>query len=117
MTSIQWDRRPETVFVQGYADYVDLIIQTLQDLVASYAPRIEAWMKQNAVWQDQTGNARQALHADVENLVNGAALHIGHGVDYGIFLETMGQGKWSILLPALDKFAAEIWQDVQALFR
>lgn len=117
MPEIIWDRRPEEIFVEGYAAYVDLIIASLQAIADSYAPRIEAWMKANAPWQDQTGNARQGLHTEVETLVNGVALHLAHGVDYSHFLEWSHQGRFSILMPALDVFAAQIWTDVQALFR
>ena len=116
-TSIVWDERPEEVFLAGYAHYVDVINAALRALADSYAARIEAWMKQNAQWTDHTGNARQGLHTAVDETVNSIALHLMHGVDYGLWLEIRNQGVYAILLPALDKFSAEIWQDIEALFR
>lgn len=115
--SIGWDRRPEDVFVEGYRNYWNTIVKAIQALCQSYAARIEAWMKENAVWMDRTGNARQSLYAAVDELVNGAVITLGYGVDYSVFLELANQGRFSILLPALDKFAAELWEDIQALFR
>jgi hypothetical protein len=113
---IVWDGRPEDVFLAGYAVYVDRINAALLALAQSYAARIEAWMKQNASWTDRTGNARQGLRAEVEEMVNQIAINMMHGVPYGVWLEIRNQGVYAILLPALDKFAAELWDDIERLF-
>lgn len=83
-----------------------------------YAPEIEAWMKGNAKWIDQTGNARQSLFGDVTDIANQAVILImGHGVEYGTFLELAHGGRYSVLFPALDMFIPKIWKDVQAMLR
>jgi hypothetical protein len=68
----------------------------------SQAGEIEAWMKQNAPWQDDTGAARETLSAVVENRSRtGFSLRMSHGVEYGIYLERMQAGRFAILGPAL----------------
>lgn len=114
--TIQWDQRPESVFPLGFEEYTRAVEEALRQLVESYRPRIEAWMKANAPWTDRTGNARQGLHTEVEALTNGIALYLMHSMDYGVFLEWANQGTFAILTPALDVFGPQIWEDVKALF-
>ena len=118
MTHSEWqDGSPEQVFVIGFDRYIEDIYAVLYALAQSYAPRIEAWMKQNAVWVDRTGNARQALFTDVEWIVGDAIyLYAAQGMDYGTYLELNHQGRFAIILPALEHFAPMIWRDVQELF-
>jgi hypothetical protein len=84
-------------------------------LAVSYAPRIETWMKQNAVWTDRTSNARQTLWAEAFDFSDVVVLAFGHGVSYGTFLELANQGRYAIITPAIDYFAPKIWQDAQRL--
>jgi hypothetical protein len=112
-----WNTRPEKLFVTNFQGYIEDIEAALYALMLSYAPRIEAWMKENAAWTDRTGNARQSLWAEAAELVSGAYVAFDHGVAYGFWLEYANQGRYQIIAPALDKFSAEIWADVQRLFK
>lgn len=113
----RWDVRPEKVFVSGMQAYTAEIIAAVTQLLMAYAPRIEAWMKENALWTDRTGNARQTLYAEAGELLAGAYVAFDYGVDYGFWLEYANGGKYQIIAPALDKFGAEIWADVQRLMK
>ena len=116
--SFTWEVTPEQAFDDLIKQYQQEIHSAIKTLANRYAPEIEAWMKQNAKWTDRTGNARQTLHTEVEEV---SSIMIGiilaHGVDYGIFLELSHGGAWAIIGPALDSFAPKVWADVQALFR
>jgi hypothetical protein len=116
--SFQWTVTPTQAFVPMTQAYIARIHLGLYRLAQSYAPRIEAWMKANAPWQDITGNLRQALFSDVIEIVNSAVIVIlSHGLDYGVFLEMSRGGIWGIIGPALDHFIPLIWQDVQRMLR
>ena len=54
----------------------------------SWAGKLEAEAKQNAPWNDQTGHARQAIHAGVEVNDREFVLYLAHGKEYGVYLET-----------------------------
>lgn len=118
MTTVVWTNgTPEQVFLANYDAYIEDLYATLEALLQSYAPRIEAWMKQNAVWTDRTGNARQGLLTDVEVVIGEALyLYAAHKMDYGAYLELNHQGRFAIIVPALEHFAPLIWRDVKALF-
>jgi hypothetical protein len=112
--SLQWDIEPDQMADQLFDNYVRIIRDNVHQIVLSYAPRIEAWMKKNAVWTDRTGNARQGLWSDAERLADEIVLLMGHGVEYGIYLETISAGKWAIITPALDYFLPKILEDIRA---
>lgn len=107
-----WQKRPDAVWPIGYELYARQVEACIQNTAQEFTPRIESWMKQNKTWQDRTGNARQALYADVEVLSSLVVITFGHGVDYGIYLEISNQGRYSIVTPAITEFSPLIWQSV-----
>lgn len=60
-----------------------------------------AWMKTNAKWQDQTGNARQTLAAYGLHGSDFHELHLHGGVPYQIWLEVRWAGKFAVIWPAV----------------
>lgn len=110
-----WSASPETVFTQGYQRYVQALAAGLNAICKARAAEIEAWMKTNAVWTDQTGNARQGLYTEVERMGNAIVIALDHGVSYGRFLELSHQGRFAIIAPALDHWSPILWADVQRL--
>lgn len=97
---------------------------------------IEADAKRNAVWTDQTGNARQSLagytngnspgqyagedsipYPDVTTLANDTVmLFLSHGVDYGVQLETKYAGKYSIVWATISRRLPEINTMLKQIF-
>lgn len=115
--AIVWNNPPSTAVPQMVQNYRTILHQGLFLLALSYAPRIEAWMKANAVWTDRTGNARQTLWAEAFDFLDVIVLAFGHGVSYGVFLELANTGRYAVLTPALDHFGPKIWNDAQRLLK
>lgn len=67
-----------------------------------HSTRAIAYARQNAPWTDRTTNARNGLFARVENHGPQHSLIIGHGVPYGIWLETRFSGRFAIIKPTVD---------------
>lgn len=109
--ALTWQTPPSTAVPEMTAAYKRQLHRALFVLSVSYAPRIEAWMKQNAPWTDRTGNARQTLWAEAFDFADVVVLAFGHGVSYGVFLELANAGRYAVITPALDYFAPKIWQD------
>jgi hypothetical protein len=112
-----WIDPPDKVFPAGMDAYLRDIRAGIMMLAQRRAPEIETWLKQNAPWEDRTGNARQTLHTEVQIFAEQVVIELAHGVSYGIFLETMQGGTFSVLGPALDHWASIIWDDVNQLLR
>lgn len=68
------------------------------------ANEIEEWMKDNAPWEDRTGAAREGLTARRVHEGFRQSIYIYHTVDYGIWLEVRWNGKYAIIVPALEHF-------------
>jgi hypothetical protein len=68
----------------------------------SMAPQCENYMKNNAPWQDQTGNARNGLTARPYVEGDQVGIVLAHSVPYGIFLEARWSGRYAIIQPTLD---------------
>jgi hypothetical protein len=113
---ITWTKTPEDAWGELATAYASEVHKGVYAICQYYAAQISNWMKANAPWTDRTGNARQALYTDVEQVVNQmVTLILSHGVEYGIFLETLNAGRYAIIGPALDHFAILIWRDVRQM--
>lgn len=78
--------------------------------------RSTAFMKVNAPWTDDTTNARSSLQAKSYSETNSHLLVLAHGVFYGIYLETIKNGKYGIVVPAWREASNDIWRMIRNLF-
>lgn len=114
MAGLKWDFRPSRLF-EWLGDIRRRQVEAATLSVANRMSReIEQYMKANAPWQDQTGQARATLKAEVLDVTGRAAfILLQHGVDYGIFLEAMQGGRFAIIGPTLDVFGPRIMRELQ----
>lgn len=78
------------------------------------APDVEAHMKINAPWEDQTGNARQGLRAQAYDLggdQKGIILY--HQVPYGLWLEVKNSGEYATILPTIQAMGPEVMASLE----
>jgi hypothetical protein len=112
-----WDVDPVTLWAGAMGDYhrdVDLALFQVAQLTAAEA---EAWMKTNAPWKDQTGNARQGLYATPEHVADMlSVVELGHGVYYGLVLEYKNRGQYAIVWPAYDHWGPIMMDRLRYLF-
>jgi len=93
------------------------VSRTIHRVAQYWQPVLEAYAKDHAPWTDRTGNARQSLHTFIEELsADTVALYLAHGVDYGVHLETMGAGKYSIIAPTLRAHYSQIADMLRGIF-
>lgn len=67
-----------------------------------FAKEVEAYAKENASWDDRTGDARSGLHAQGQQRFTKYTITLYHTVDYGIWLEVRWDGKYAIILPTIE---------------
>lgn len=98
MPDIKWDNPlPRNIAVM-YPQLEGLLRQATE----FKATDAEAYMKSNAPWSDQTGNARNGLNAQPYSEGAHFGIRLRHGVPYGIYLETRFSGRYAILQPTLE---------------
>lgn len=80
------------------------------------ADRGEEYMKSNAPWTDQTGNARQGLKGEPygDGKSTFGVVYF-HQVPYGIWLEVKHSGEYSIIVPTVQVMGPEIMKQVDGL--
>lgn len=78
------------------------------------AEELENYARQNAPWEDQTGNARALLNATAGVDMGYVTLTLAHGVDYGIWLETIQDGTYAIIMPTIEAVGPRILKDAGA---
>lgn len=80
------------------------------------ASKIEAYMKKNRPWTDRTGAAKATLNAKALPPTFGKQeIRLAHGVYYGIYLETMKEGMYAIVLPTMRAEGQRCFNDLQDL--
>lgn len=77
-------------------------------LAERWAVEIENHAKDNAVWVDQTANARQSLYTVVDDGEDGVTIYLSHGVSYGVYLELANQGQYAIILRSLEHYYNQV---------
>jgi hypothetical protein len=113
----EWLVPPEQAFGELAEAYLNYLREALNVVMQTRANDILAWMKDNAPWQDQTGNARRTLFTQVIQGLTDVTILLSHGMYYGFWLEVKWAGRYSIISPALDHWAPIIMQDLQKLVR
>ena len=81
------------------------------------AKKFENYAKSHRPWTDRTGHARQRLVGWVETLSNKVRVYIGHGVNYGVYLELAHEKKYAILQPTVNAMSKEVLQGYSKLMR
>jgi hypothetical protein len=66
-----------------------------------HANKCESYMRTNASWTDQTGNARNGLFARPFSEKTNFGILLFHTVPYGIWLETRFNGRYAIIDPTI----------------
>ena len=99
--------------LSGLQSRTEAAVQTLCDTVAR---KMESWAKDNARWQNRTGNARQGLTGSaVWQDTTTIWIVVSHSVDYGIWLELAKQRKYAILEEAVEQNKDELMNGLQRL--
>lgn len=111
----KWDVPPTAVFPQMADQYTKAIFQSGRRIAYEQAEAMENYAKTNAPWTDRTGDARERLHATVEETGPIGTIVLSHGVDYGIWLEIANGGRFSIIPETIDVFGPQVMRSLQNL--
>lgn len=103
---------------QRLDQYRTAIRKAVMDIATYFAPVIEQYAKNNAIWTDRTGNARQGLEGFAVQIATDIVhLYLKHKMEYGKWLEVRWSGRYSIILPAFEAHYAEITRMLKETFK
>lgn len=111
---IKWDGIPNLVgCVHALGPFTHA---QLARVLAQQAAVAEGDAKVTAPWTDRTGAARNGLYATSRVAPGRGELEIGHGVDYGIWLEIKNSGRYAAVLPTLQRTVPRVAQALGGLW-
>lgn len=113
-TGITWIRPPSDLQA-SITKYGDRAIAATKTLADRYAQKMQGEARQNASWQDRTGNARSGLMGETKATRDVITIYLYHSMWYGVFLELARGGRYAIILPTLQKNISELAQDLKRL--
>ena len=115
MTSVEWTGMDE--LFQQMSNYTKKVEYALVQVATYFKAVFETYAKQNASWQDQTGNARQTLHGWVDEISSDTVeLYLSHGVEYGKWLEIRKAGELGIIWPTIQAHLQAIGDMLKGIF-
>ena len=85
------------------------LTEKAEDVFWQAAEDVLSYAKDNAPWSDRTGNARAGLESAVLVGEGEVTLELYHTVDYGLWLEVIQNGRFSIIMPTLELFAPGVF--------
>ena len=88
-----------------------------ETISAKYAVDAEQMAKDNAPWEDRTGDARKLLKGKVIDEENAIGFRLMHRVEYGKYLETANSNKYAILKPTIEALRADFFKAAREIFR
>jgi len=77
--------------------------------------RAEDQMKMYAPWRDRTWHARTTLWAGDTSESDFYRLTLGHGAEYGIFLEKSNEGRFQIIMPTLVAISRAFMESLEGM--
>jgi hypothetical protein len=140
--SFVWKISPK-VIADGLEEYGRKALIAIQAVANYWGQSIQDEARENALWEDRTGNARGGLFFAVDGFgletITGEVtpeaksemsdvavesgsketliITLGHTVFYGKFLELMSGGKYAIVMTTIERNLSSLERQVQELFR
>jgi len=138
----EWVVSPK-VIGDGLDDYGGKVLIALQAVANYWGQSIQDQARQNARWEDRTGNARGGLFFAVDgfgldpivgevtaeaksemtdvNIESGSKdtliITLAHTVFYGKYLESSNGGRYAIIMSTIEANLGNLERQVQAVFR
>jgi hypothetical protein len=110
-----WDVPPDQAIPQMMERYTRAVFQSGRHIAYEYAEEMETYAKSHAPWTDRTGDARERLHATVEETGPIGTIVLAHGVEYGLWLEVANGGRFSIIPETIDVHGPRLMQTLQRM--
>lgn len=90
--------------------------RNIYQVLRFHQPSITAQAKTNAPWEDDTGNARNGLNAEVSVPRKYTYVLTLYGsVPYQLWLEVRFAGKYAIIMPTVKSYAPKVFASLHGL--
>lgn len=113
-SGIVWIEDTLTPGIRSFPAKLEVAIDSVMEYNANEA---QSYMRTNAPWQDQTGNARQGLFAQAGKDGPHHFIVLYHTMPYGIFLEISHDAQYAIIEPTIQSQGPKVMSDIRDVLR
>lgn len=100
---------------KGIANFMFATSNGMADHAAEFAQDLLDYAKNNAPWQDQTGDARAGLETEVTLYNDNLMIDLFHTVEYGIWLEIRWGGRYAIIIPTIETMGPKLFDRMRGM--
>ena len=93
---------------RGLASFTFKTLDRMADDAASFAGELLDYARQNAPWEDRSGDARAGLDTSVVVENESLEIYLFHTVEYGQWLEIRWGGKYAIIIPTVETMGTKL---------
>lgn len=142
-TGFRWVIAPEDELIPNIREYGEKALVAVQAAATYWGQSVQDQARQDATWEDRTGNARGGLFFAVDGFglqpltgevtpesksemsdvavesgnTNMLIITLGHTVFYGKFLELSNGGKHAVIMSTLEQNLNDLERSIQQIFR
>jgi len=98
----------------GLAEADVEVVEQAKELLEEVARKSLDYAKANAPWEDRTGDARNGLSVNVDGDSGMLYMQLYHTVEYGLWLEVIQSGNFSIIMPTLQDYSLPLLEELHA---
>ncbi len=112
----RWVVPPSTLgrAVEQYGARVFVAIKAVADFTAQ---RLQGDARNDAPWQDRTGNARSGLFGVAEQVAQEIVeIYLAHTMKYGLFLELAHGGRYAVIIKTMERDFPELTRMLDEIF-
>lgn len=96
----------------GIAAYGVALVTHVHEVLEEMAREMEQYAKDNAPWNNRTGDARAGLKAEVDAHLTTPSLVLMHTIEYGVWLEIRWSGRYAIIMPTIEEFGPRVMERI-----
>jgi gas vesicle protein len=100
---------------KGLANFMFKTSDEMMERIQDFQDEVEQYMKDNAPWEDQSGQAREGLTTELEADNDQMNLTLMHTVDYGIWLEIRWGGRYAIIIPTVEAMGPKLMRKFEGI--
>jgi hypothetical protein len=107
--------RLEGTLLTGIAQFQFKTSDKVAEKIVDFAGQLQDYARDNAPWEDQSGDARRGLEASVVADDDEMSITLQHTVDYGIWLEIRWGGRYAIIIPSMEQIGPQIYDQMSGM--
>lgn len=116
-TRVTWVS-PPTRLTKNFLLYAGRIIVATRAVADFIAQKMQSEARQNAPWEDRTGNARSGLLGLTEMAAHDMIhIYLTHTMWYGVFLELARGGRYAVIMPTIEANLPALDKMLKGIFK